>query len=363
MTVRINDMTAGNERAMSTRQATASAMVVRSLMDFAVARGADRESLARESQIDLAELRDPDRRVPFARYVALMRAGQAHCGDPALALHFGESVDASDVSIAHLMGLAPDMSDAMKLGNRYAPVAVDVETDGAGGRFQLRRDRGQLWFIDTRRNPNDFPELTESAFARMACTMRQSLNGRSAYTTVRVTHARPEYHAEYERIFQAPVVFSSDRNGLQLDQELVASFQPPKAPEYASRVLKGHAEALLERLQGTGSIRRRVEELLTPMLQSGEVSIAAVAAQLCCSRQTLFRKLQAEGVTFEETLDDLRRRLATDYLDAKQASVKETARLVGYSDAAAFSRAFKRWTGQSPRKYKECAGRLFSRDP
>lgn len=87
------------------------------------------------------------------------------------------------------------------------------------------------------------------------------------------------------------------------------------------------------------------------MLKSGDASMGAVAAQLHCSRQTLFRKLRAEGVTFEETLDDLRRRLATDYLDAKKVSVKETARLIGYSDAAAFSRAFKRWTGRSPRKY------------
>jgi AraC-like DNA-binding protein len=350
MTVRLKDMTAGNERAAGARQATASAMVVTSLLDFAVARGAERESLARQSRIDLAELRDPDSRVPFARYVSLMRAAQRQCDDPALALHFGEFVDASDVSIAHAMGGASGMSEAMTLGNRYAPLAVEVETDGED-RFQLQRDRGELWFVDTRRNPNEFPELTESAFARMACTMRKMLNGGQAYTAVHVTHARPDHHAEYERIFQAPVVFSSDRNALRLDAALIASFQMPKAPEYTRRVLKDHADALLEKLESTGSIRRRVEELLTPMLQSGEVGIDAVAAQLCCSRQTLFRKLQAEGVTFEQTLDDLRHRLATDYLDARKTSVKETARLIGYSDAAAFSRAFKRWTGRSPREY------------
>jgi AraC-like DNA-binding protein len=330
---------------------TVSAMVARSLMDFAVAKGADRECLARQSLIDLAELEHPDGRIAFARYVALMRAAQLSCDDPALALHFGESVDASDVSIAHVMGGAAEMSEAMRMGNRYAPLAVDVETDGAGGRFQLHRERGEAWFIDTRRNPNEFPELTESAFARMACTMREALDGRQAYTAVHVTHARPEYHAEYERIFRAPVVFSSDRNGLLLDQELIASFSFPKTTAYTRRVLEEHADALLEKLESAGSIKRRVEELLPSMLKSGDASMAAVAAQLCCSRQTLFRKLQAEGVTFERTLDDLRRRLATDYLVAKRVSVKEAARLIGYSDAAAFSRAFKRWTGRSPRKY------------
>jgi AraC-like DNA-binding protein len=337
---------------------TVSAMVARSLLDFAVAKGVDRESLARQSRIDLAELGDPDSRVAFARFVALMRAAQVSCDDPALALHFGESVDASDVSIAHVMGGAAEMSEAMRMGNRYAPLAVDVETSGAGDRFQLHRERGEAWFIDTRRNPNEFPELTESAFARMACTMREAFNGRQAYTAVHVTHARPAYHTEYERIFRAPVVFSSDRNGFRLNQQLVASFAFPQTPAYARRVLKDHADALLEKLESAGSTKRRVEELLPSMLKSGDASMAAVAAQLYCSRQTLFRKLQAEGVTFEETLDDLRRRLATDYLDAKKVSVKETARLIGYSDAAAFSRAFKRWTGRSPRKYlAECVAR------
>ena len=76
-----------------------------------------------------------------------------------------------------------------------------------------------------------------------------------------------------------------------------------------------------------------------------------IADKLCCSRQTLFRKLKAEGVTFEQVLDELRHKLSLNYLNANKDSVKETARLVGYSDPAAFSRAFKRWTGSSPREY------------
>jgi AraC-like DNA-binding protein len=70
------------------------------------------------------------------------------------------------------------------------------------------------------------------------------------------------------------------------------------------------------------------------------------------SRQTLYRRLKEEGCTFEQVLDDLRHRLALDYLTARKASVNETAYLVGFSDPAAFSRAFKRWTGKSPREMR-----------
>ena len=86
------------------------------------------------------------------------------------------------------------------------------------------------------------------------------------------------------------------------------------------------------------------------MLHTGEVSMEAIAAKIGGSRQTLYRKLRAEGVTFEQVLDDLRRKMALDYLQARKVSVNETAYLVGFSDPAAFSRAFKRWTGISPRE-------------
>lgn len=72
---------------------TIAASGVRALLDVAVSRGANRRALTERSQIEPAELEDPDNRVPFSKYIALMRAGQELCNDPALALHFGETVD------------------------------------------------------------------------------------------------------------------------------------------------------------------------------------------------------------------------------------------------------------------------------
>jgi AraC-like DNA-binding protein len=85
------------------------------------------------------------------------------------------------------------------------------------------------------------------------------------------------------------------------------------------------------------------------ILHTGDASVDIIAKKLGFSRQTLFRRLKAEGATFREVLDELRHKLALDYLSGKQVSVNETAYLVGFSEPAAFSRAFKRWTGSSPR--------------
>ena len=88
-----------------------------------------------------------------------------------------------------------------------------------------------------------------------------------------------------------------------------------------------------------------------PILHTGDIGMDAIAAKMAVSRQTLFRRLKAEDVTFEKVLDELRHRLALHYLGGRKASVNETAYLVGFSDPAAFSRAFKRWTGKSPSEF------------
>ena len=76
--------------------------------------------------------------------------------------------------------------------------------------------------------------------------------------------------------------------------------------------------------------------------------MATVATELRLTRPTLLRRLKAEGTTFATVLDELRRKIAMEYLSAGNHSVKETAYRVGFSDPAPFSRAFKRWTGKSP---------------
>jgi len=105
---------------------------------------------------------------------------------------------------------------------------------------------------------------------------------------------------------------------------------------------------LLKELEDADSLRAQIEHLLIPILHTGEASIDMIADKLALSRQTIFRKLKAEGTTFQELLDELRHKLALDYLSKSKASVHEIAYLLGFSDSTAFSRAFKRWTGYSP---------------
>jgi AraC-like DNA-binding protein len=110
------------------------------------------------------------------------------------------------------------------------------------------------------------------------------------------------------------------------------------------------AKAVGQEMQSRPSaLRREVERHLEPLLAAGEARIDRVAKAMGCSRQTLYRRLKAEGLTFEQILDGLRHRRALKLIRDQGSSVKDAAYRLGFSDPAAFSRAFKRWTGRSPR--------------
>ena len=331
--------------------ASVSAGFARGLVEFAVSKGADRAALIAAGGLSSADLADNDNRVPFAAYVALMRAAKAATKDDALALHYGEAVDIADVSIVGLIGRASaTMMDAFLQLNRYVRLVVDVDLE-TEPRFQLRHERGGAWVVDMRRDPSAFPELTESAFAQLVCGTRR-FGPTPLVLAVHVTHPAPSYAAEYERVLRAPVTFNSDWNALMVDLSW-ATRPVAVLPGYVFGVLSERGDALLQELAASKTLRGRIEALLLPVLHTGDVGMEAIAEKVAMSRPTLLRKLKEEGTTFESVLDELRYRMAVEYLTGRRASVNETAFLVGFSEAAAFSRAFKRWTGKSPKAFRD----------
>jgi AraC-like DNA-binding protein len=334
---------------------TIAAGVVRALAELAISKGADVSVLYKVADLTPNDLVQVDARIPLARYEALMHAGQRLCHDPALALHFGEAFDLAEISIAGAIDPPTQfLADNLALLNRYAPLAVDV--GGPSERFVLSRRRGHVFIIDQRPNPNAFPELTESTFARMVCMARRHQPGLRFLREVHVTHRAPPYRAEYDRVFQTPIVFESDCNALLTDSEWLTRKVTPAA-RYVADVLNAHADSLLEELGRSKTMRGRVEAALLPLLSQGDARIDVVARAMGLSRQTLFRRLRAEGVTFEQVLDELRCSLAITYVADEKTPVSEIARRLGFADATALSRAFKRWTGASPRARRRSADR------
>jgi len=331
-------------------EATVSAGYAKELMDFAVSKGAPQRQLAEMSQIRLEDLQDPDNRLSLASYVALMKASIQLCNDSSLPLHLGAATNFNKISVVGMLcNSAPTMGEALMQLNRYGYLVAELDVPCTNERFQLNRRDGELWLEDTRNDPNSFPELTEETWSRFICESARAFPDLPFAKAVHVTHPEPEHSAEYDRVLKVPVFFNSDKNALLIEESCL-SIKLHEPNSYIFGILSEHAEKLLKSLDNAKTVRGRVEGLLIPNLHKGDLGMEPIAAKMGLSGQTLYRRLKVEGVSYEKLLDELRLKMALDYLSSKKVSVNETAYLVGFSHPSAFSRAFKRWTGSRPRK-------------
>ncbi|ATQ42731.1 AraC family transcriptional regulator [Caulobacter mirabilis] len=331
---------------------TVSAGYGRALFDYAVSRGASAEALTAGAGLAAEDLADQDGRLPLDRFLALIRTAKALCDAPALVLEF---CAASRFEAFSLVGLicqaAETMGEGLRQLNRYQRLVT--EAGGDGERFKLARQGADLWLVDQRPDPASFPELTELAFGRFVCEVARHFGEDISFVkAIEVAHARPPHAEAYDRILRAPTRFGIGRNAMRIDEAWLA--MRTHAPNrYVFGIFNDRADALLERLGRERTVRGRVEALLAPRLHMGEAAMAEIAVRLGMSRQTLYRRLKAEGTGFDAIVDDLRCALADGYLDSERLSVNETAYLLGFSDPSAFSRAYKRWTGASPTARKD----------
>ncbi|GKY86545.1 AraC family transcriptional regulator [Sinisalibacter aestuarii] len=303
-----------------------------------------------------ADLADQDARVPLAIYKEIVRRAKLATGDPAFVLNHAIDTQLEDISVVGLIvHTSKSMADSMEQLNRYSRLMVEVDVMETGERFSIQPGPEGVWIVDNRPDPNSFPELTEAAFGRFESEFRREFPDRPFARAIEVTHPAPSYADDYERILRCPVTFGATRNALLIAPEwLVQEFD--EHSDYVFGIFAEKADALLAELETSGTLRARIEALLMPVLHKGEVSVESIAGALGMSRQTLYRRLKEEGVTFAGILNDLRCRMASDYLAARKVSVNETAYLVGFSEASSFVRAFKRWTGQTPAEYRAAAG-------
>ena len=320
---------------------------VRGLLDHAIRRGGDRRALLAAAGLVAEDLVEHDGRVPLANCSALMAAATEATQDPAFALRFGEGLKEESLSVAWLAAAAAEtVGEGRSAMNRFGRLIGD---GGGAEVLQLVRDREGVW-LQFVAGADDW-RFVEAGFAWCVTAARRMLaehhGGRPFLKAVRFRHGEPSYRAEYDRIFAAPCAFEAAFDGMLIDEGFLQLRLPPSNP-YVAQLLTERAENLSGQLDKAATVRGQLEQWLQGELGARGARMDAVARQLGVSRRTLARRLRAEGTTFERVLTELRRDLAVRCLSGGKTSVKQAAYRLGFSDPAAFSRAFKRWTGSSP---------------
>ncbi|MFH8726917.1 AraC family transcriptional regulator [Streptomyces termitum] len=169
---------------------------------------------------------------------------------------------------------------------------------------------------------------------------------------VEFAHPEPRHAAEYAVLFGAPCVFGAGRTAAVLDR---ADLDEPVLRDAAAlRSFLRHApDGVLARSDWGSTATGRVRHLIGRALPAGPVPTPEqLAERLSVSPQTLRRRLAAEGTTYQRLRDQVRRDHAIAELTAGRVSIEELSRRLGFSEPSAFHRAFRRWTGETPRAYQ-----------
>lgn len=166
---------------------------------------------------------------------------------------------------------------------------------------------------------------------------------------VYLQHARPRDAAHYARVLRCPVQFRASLDGLDvtsddMDRALVTS------DPGLHRVLRDHLALLDTQLRHP--ISGRVRAVVLEQLGQQAVTLEQAATRLSLSRTSLQRALRDEGKSFQTLLDETRFALACRYLRDNDTPLAQIALNLGYSESAAFTRAFKRMSGQTPSDWR-----------
>jgi AraC-like DNA-binding protein len=166
-----------------------------------------------------------------------------------------------------------------------------------------------------------------------------------------IQHARSD-SPEYAKTFpNGTVTFGAAFTGFSIPTKYLDRVLPEQDPKFHVLISR-HADQLLASLPKVETFTERVRNQLVAELRGGDPTAPVIARKIGVSTRTLTRKLEAEGHSFKELIEELREGLAIRYTTSTDLLLSEVALLLGFSSSAAFNRAFKRWTGQSPIEYR-----------
>jgi AraC-like DNA-binding protein len=301
----------------------------------------------------MAELTDPDLRVPEASVEEAWHLATTVTNDDAAGVHLAEWLPRGALDLVEFAFRSSDsLGSALERLVRYSRVISDrvaarVDANGAGLLLAFR-DTGSTALHRGR---------AEFALASALKLARDGTGHAIVPQQVCFAHSAPPDTSEHRRFFRGPVHFAAGSTAMILSAS-DAAWPMLGADEALSSVVRRRLEkALVERdLQGAGPFSGRVRRLMVEHLAGATLTPATIARALTVSGRTLSRRLAEEGTSVRGILDDVRREFACALLRDRSLSVGDVAYFLQYSEPAAFHRAFRRWTGQSPGDFRGAAG-------
>jgi AraC-like DNA-binding protein len=326
---------------------TASGGIARLAYGRARRAGIDLKPQLKKAGLTDQQIKDRNARLAVPDQITFLNLVANALGDEFLGFHLAQLPDLRELGLLFYVAASSEtLGDALRRAARYSSIVNEglsikciegeefrVECEYVG--VARHSDRHQIEFLMT-------------ALIRLC---RQLTGLRLMPIRTRIAHRRTKAGgSELAAYFGANITFGARADELTFIGSIkdmpVASADP-----YLNELLVTNCEqALSRRRKNRGAFRTAVENAIVPLLPHGKLRASEIAARLGLSQRTSARRLALEGLTFSEVLESLRSDLARQYLSDPDLSISRIAWLLGYQEVSAFTHAFKRWTGKTPRE-------------
>jgi AraC-like DNA-binding protein len=308
--------------------------------------GANPAEVLAEAGFDLNLLDDPDTRVSYAARNRLL----AHCAARTHCAHFGLLVgQRMGLDTLGLMGLlvrySPDVGTALRSLVRYTPLHVR----GAVTTLEVRGNVAMLAYKIYQPRVEATDQVADGSIATLFNAMRELCGAEWKPIEVRFAHRKPADVGPFRRFFRAPLQFDAEESAVVFSADWMNHPLAGDDPELR-RLLQKQIDAI--EVRHGDNFPDQVRSVLRTTIVTEYRKADRIAALFSMHSCALARRLKAFGVGFQDLVDETRFEIARQMLNDSAMEVSQIAALLGYANASAFTRAFRRWSGTTPARWR-----------
>lgn len=303
--------------------------------------GGDPDALLRRHGMDPAAIGAADRLVSFTSCATVVGSAALELGCPDFGMRLARKQGIQILGpVAVLVRHAETVGDAIEGVSRYLyhcapPDIAHLRRTSHSGVFTLSIAMRQLAYRD---------QWIEKGLMIAMEAFRLMLGNDFAPRRVTMQHRRISEPNVYREFFGCPVEFGCELNSVHLPIEVLSQPIPGRDP-----TILALAENYLAQIGPALPLVEHVRELIHGMLKVDQANLVGVARALLLHPRVLERRLAELGTTFERILDETRRELAWE-LSGRTTRVSQIAIMLGYAEQASYSRACRRWYGETPKQ-------------
>lgn len=320
------------------------------LLEYLYAQGATPRQLQGLMRLDPQDYISEQGRFPLRLFEMLLDAGSQLLNDYYLGAHAGAHCSSQPWGMVNYLGMSASSNrEAVSAVVNYSRLLIDHGDVELSEEVNDQRAARLTWVLPPRQLPSR--QVIEFFFSNWYRVNKPLLDRWCSKREIHFTHDGPADSGEIERIIEAPVHYGSHCNAVEFDRHFLD--RPTKFPHSGiHKSLEQAAQAELSNLQFEDRIIRDVKECIMNQLASGVPKLEEVAANLRLTPRTLQRRLNNTNTNFKYMVDDARKERSIRLISDSALGLPDISAELGFSDQSAFQKAFKRWYGQAPGRYR-----------